>query len=96
MCQTILNNNKTYLFRKWIFDDKNVFIVCDEDRKLDEWIKLFRNTSKFHQLLFIIDKCSSEDEINKKEMHYAFILVVDIGIISYGSQHKTIILYLKT
>ena len=26
---TILDNNKTYPSRKWIFDDKNVFIVCD-------------------------------------------------------------------
>ena len=25
MCPTILNNNKTFLSRKWIFDDKNVF-----------------------------------------------------------------------
>ena len=29
MCPTILGNNKTYLSRKWIFDDKNVFNVCD-------------------------------------------------------------------
>ena len=28
LCPTILDN-KTYLSRKWIFDDKNVFIVCD-------------------------------------------------------------------
>ena len=25
MCPTILNNNKTYLSIKWIFDGKNVF-----------------------------------------------------------------------
>ena len=25
MCPTILDNNKTYLSRKWIFDDKKVF-----------------------------------------------------------------------
>ena len=24
MCPTVLDNNKTYLSRKWIFDDKNV------------------------------------------------------------------------
>ena len=28
LCPTILDN-KTYLSRKWILDDKNVFIVCD-------------------------------------------------------------------
>ena len=28
LCPMILDN-KTYLSRKWIFDDKNVFIVCD-------------------------------------------------------------------
>ena len=44
MCPTILDNKKTYLSKKWIFDDKNVIIVCVVERKLDEWIKLFRNT----------------------------------------------------
>ena len=42
LCPTILDN-KTYLSRKWIFDDKNVFIVCDLEGKLNEWIKLFKN-----------------------------------------------------
>ena len=28
LCPTI-SDNKTYLSRKWIFDNKNVFIVCD-------------------------------------------------------------------
>ena len=28
LCPTILDN-KTYLSRKWIPEDKNVFIVCD-------------------------------------------------------------------
>ena len=37
MYPTILDNNKTYLSRKWIFDDKNVFIVCDVEGKLNEW-----------------------------------------------------------
>ena len=67
MCPTILNNNKPYLSRKWIFDDNNVFIVCDVEGKLNEWIKLFTNTSKFRQT-FIIDDCSAESEINKNEM----------------------------
>ena len=54
MCPTILDNNKTYLSRKWIFDDNNGFIVCDMEGKLNEWIKLFRSTFKFRQTLFII------------------------------------------
>ena len=41
LCPTILDN-KTYLSRKWIFDDKNVFIVCDIEGKLNEWIRLCR------------------------------------------------------
>ena len=46
MCPTILDNNKAYLSKKGIFDDKNVFIVCDVEGKLNEWIKLFRNFVK--------------------------------------------------
>ena len=38
MCPTVLDNNKTYLSGKWIFDDKNVFIVCDVEGKLNKWI----------------------------------------------------------
>ena len=59
-------DNKTYLSRRWIFDDKNVFIVCDVEGKLNEKIKLFKNALKGHQTLFIIDDCSAESEINKK------------------------------
>ena len=66
MCPKILNNNKTYLSWKWIFDDNNAFIACDVEGKLNEWIKLFRNTLKFRKTLFIIDDCSAEGEINKK------------------------------
>ena len=40
LCPTILDN-KTYLSRKWIFDNKNIFIVCDVKGKLNEWIRLF-------------------------------------------------------
>ena len=65
LCPTILHN-KTYLSRKWIFDDKNIFIVCDVEGKLNEWIKLFKNTLKGHQTLLIINDCSAEGEINKK------------------------------
>ena len=35
LCPTILDN-KTDLSRKWILNDKNVFIVCDVEGKLNE------------------------------------------------------------
>ena len=86
LCPTVLDNNKTYLSRKWIFHDKNIFIVCDMEGKLNEWIKLFKNTLKGRQTLFIIDDCSAEGEINKNEMLYHNLLsAVDIGTIIYGS-----------
>ena len=65
LCPMILDN-KTYLSRKRILDDKNIFIVCDMEGKLNEGIKLFKNTLKGHQTLFIIDDCSAEGEINQK------------------------------
>ena len=65
LCPTILNN-KTYLSRKWILNDKNVFILCDLEGKLYEWIRLFKNRLEGYQTLFIIDDCSAEGEINKK------------------------------
>ena len=85
LCPTILDN-KTYLSRKWILDDNNIFIVCDMDGKLNEWIKLFKNALKGYQTLFIIDDCSAEGERNKKnEMLYqGLLLAVDIGTIPYG------------
>ena len=52
MCPTVLDN-KTYLSRKWILNDKNVFIVCDVEGRLNEWIKLFKITLGGHQTLFI-------------------------------------------
>ena len=55
LCRTILDN-KTYLSRKRIFDDKNVFIVCDIEGKLNEWIRLFKSMLKVtrHSLLSMI------------------------------------------
>ena len=60
LCPTILDN------RKWIFDNKNIFIVCDVEGKLNEWIRLFKSALNSHQTLLIIDDCSAEGEINKK------------------------------
>ena len=85
MCPTILDS-KTYLSRKWIFDDKNVFIMCDVNGLLNEWIKLFKNMLKGYQTLFIIDNGSAEGEINKNEMLYQNLpSAVDIEIILCGS-----------
>ena len=95
LCPTIAEN-KTYLSRKWIIDDKNVFIVCEVEGKLNEWIKLFKNMLKGHQTLFIINDCSAEGEINKNEMLYQnLLLAVDIETILYGSLHRNIIQYPK-
>ena len=40
--------------------------MCDLEGKLNEWIKLFKNTLKGYQTLYIINDCSAEGEINKK------------------------------
>ena len=40
--------------------------MCDVEGKLNEQIRLFKDTLKGHQTLFIIDDCSAEGEINKK------------------------------
>ena len=41
--------------------------MCDVKGKLNEWIRLFKSALKGHQPLFIIDDCSAEGEINKKQ-----------------------------
>ena len=41
--------------------------MCDIEGRLNEWIKLFKNALKGYQTLFIIDDCSAESEINKKQ-----------------------------
>ena len=70
LLETVYKNHFEFIviyvqqFWKWIFDDKNIFIVCDIEGKLNEWIRLFKSTLKGHQTLFIIDDCSAEGEIN--------------------------------
>ena len=44
-----------------------MILSCDVEGKLNKWIKLFRNTSKFWQTLFVISDSSAEGEINKKQ-----------------------------
>ena len=41
LCPTILDNKK-YLSRKWILNDKNVFIVCDMDGKLNDGLNYLK------------------------------------------------------
>ena len=53
--------------------------MCDVEERLNEWLKLFKNTLKGHQTLFIIDDCSAEGDININEMPYQnLLLAVDI------------------
>ena len=40
--------------------------MCDVEGKLNEWIKLLKDTLKGYETLFIIDNCSTEGDINKK------------------------------
>ena len=65
VCPTILDN-KTYLSKKWIFNDEKVIIVRDVECKLNEWIRMFTKVFKGHETLFIIADCSAKGEINKK------------------------------
>ena len=87
LCRTILDN-KTYLSRKWILDDKNLFIACGVEGKLNEWIKLFKNTLNRHQTLFIIHDCSAESEINKKPDA--------LSELGFSSQHRNHSLWVLT
>ena len=63
-------DNKTYLSRKWIFDDKNVFIVSDLEGKLNEWIKLFKNALKGHQHCSLSTIAQQKVKQIKNEMLY--------------------------
>ena len=57
LCPTMLDN-KTYLSRKWIVNDKNVFIVCDMEGKLNEWTKSFKDMCCGHTAIFLLHKLS--------------------------------------
>ena len=56
--------------------------------KLNEWIKLFKNTSKDHQTLFIIDDCSAEGEINKERDA--------LSELAFSSRHRNHCLWVLT
>ena len=57
--------------------------MCDVEAKLNEWNKLFKNTLKYYQTLFIIDDCSAEVEINKKRDA--------LWELAFSGRHRTIL-----
>ena len=63
ICPTLFKN-KTYLNRRWMFTDDNVYL-CDLERErltLNEAINQYRNILD-ESKTFIFDDCSSEQEI---------------------------------
>ena len=87
LCPTILDN-KTYLSRKRIFDDKNIFIADLSEGKLNEWIRLFKSALKGHQRLFIIDDCNALSELAFSSRHRNHSLWVLMQ--KYNSGSKTL------
>ena len=83
ICPTI-SDNITYLSRKWIFDDKNVFILCDVEGKLDEWIRLFKSALTGHQTLSLTIAQQKVKYIKNEMLYQNLLLVVDIGTIPVG------------
>ena len=73
LCPTILDN-KTYLFRKWILNDKNVFTVCDVEGKLNEWIAICRVIPSDAFSILLPIPCSSFSSIVLKSSHKAYLL----------------------
>ena len=84
MCPTILDN-KTYLSRKWILNDKNVFIVCDVEGKLNEWIRLFKSTLKGRQCLLLM---IAQQKVNKKRDA--------LSVLAFSSRHRNHSLWVLT
>ena len=56
--------------------------------KLNEWIRLFKDTLKGRQTLIIINDCSAESEINKKRDA--------LSELAFGSQHRNHSLWVLT
>ena len=68
ICPTLFKN-KTYLSRRWIYSDENVFL-CDLDREqltLNESIDLYQHVLDGVRTLFIVDDCSSMQEIKYRK-----------------------------
>ena len=66
-----------------------MFLLCVTFKgKLNEWIRLFKGMLKGHQTLFIIDDCSAEGEINKKQDA--------LSELAFSSRHRNHSLWLLT
>ena len=64
ICPTLFKN-KTYLSRRWIYTDDQVYL-CDLDKEhltLNEAIDLYQNVFDGIRTLFIVDDCSSMQDI---------------------------------
>ena len=64
ICPTI-RNNKTYLERKWVWSDENVYVV-DSDR-VQDWLSYLYPLFSATETLYIIDDCASSQDINTKK-----------------------------
>ena len=68
ICPTLLKN-KTYQSRRWIYTDDQVYL-CDLDKErltLNEAIDLYQNVFDGIQTLFIVDDCSSLQDIKYRK-----------------------------
>ena len=62
---TTLKYNKTYLERKWIYLDANIYLI-DPGDKLNDYIRLGFIAFNGESTLYIIDDCSANKELIKK------------------------------
>lgn len=86
-CPTI-KYNKTYLERKFIWTDDNVFVV-DPGGKLNSHLNFFFNLFEgMGNSLFIIDDCSSEKDIIKKHD--------SLSKLAFSGRHAGISLWIVT
>ena len=68
ICPTIFKN-KTYLLRAWVISDPEVYL-CDPELynlSLNECIDVYRKAFDGVETLFIIDDCSSDQEIKYRK-----------------------------
>ena len=85
-CPTI-KRNKTYLDRKFIWTDDNIFVV-DPRENLDRYLEYFYNLFEGTNTLFIIDDCSSQKDIVKKRKTLSFL--------AYSGRHANISVWIIT
>ena len=64
LCPTI-KHNTAYKNRKWVLTDKNVY-AFDPGNRLHEWLRLLYNYFQGEPTLYIIDDCSADKALKKK------------------------------